>query len=176
MMDPIICIEGALLFTVCVYTTGRFVRGSRQYSDINEARAALLLILVAAVLTATPAQSYDAVTEAASILRGEAPHDCRRCRELTACALVRDMARAVRLRSRWYGWRAARPQDRALIEAAQDGEMCKQYPACRFVGNGRDLEVWARRGWTGSGRVVAYCGRAGCSVCVPVVSVGEVAE
>lgn len=139
-------------------------------------RAALLLVLAALLLTVIPAQSYDPTTEAASILRGEAPHDCRKCRELTACALVRDIERGVRLRSRWYGWRNAREQDRALIEAAQDGDMCERYPACGFVGNGRDLETWARHGWASSGRVVAYCGRAGCSVCVPVVSVGEVAE
>lgn len=137
----------------------------------------IAVVFVAAILlTATPAQSYDPTTEAASILRGEAPSDCRKCRELTACALVRDMQRGVRLRSRWYGWRNAREQDRALIEEAQVGDMCAEYPVCRFVGNGRDLEVWARYGWASAGRVVAYCGRAGCSVCVPVVMSGEVAE
>lgn len=39
-MDPIICIEGVLLFTVCVYTAGRVIRSRRQYGDYNEAHAA----------------------------------------------------------------------------------------------------------------------------------------
>lgn len=39
-MDPIICIEGVLLFTVCVYTAGRVIRGRRQYSDYSEAESA----------------------------------------------------------------------------------------------------------------------------------------
>lgn len=39
-MDPIICTEGILLFTVCVFIAGRLIRGSVQYGDINEARAA----------------------------------------------------------------------------------------------------------------------------------------
>lgn len=39
-MDPIICTEGILLFTVCVFVAGRLIRGRKQYSDINEARAA----------------------------------------------------------------------------------------------------------------------------------------
>ncbi|MBN2392073.1 MAG: hypothetical protein JXR84_15205 [Anaerolineae bacterium] len=116
------------------------------------------------------ALSGDVTYIAASILRGEAPRDCVRCREMTACALVRDMRRGVNLRARWYGWSAARDEDVAMIRRAEDPQFCKQYPECRFTGNGRDLEVWSRKGWVASdARVVAYCSGHGCSVCVPVV-------
>lgn len=130
-------------------------------------RVLAVAAIVAGATSSTPAAADDPLYAAASILRGEAPEDCRQCRELTACAIVADMARNVRLRSRWYGWRSARAQDVALIEQAQSTEMCRRYPRCRFVGSGRDLEVWARRGWVNGARVVAYCSAGGCSVCVP---------
>jgi len=108
------------------------------------------------------------VYEAASILRGEAPDDCIKCRELTACSLVDDQSKGIDLRSRWYGYRTARDQDVELILRAQNTDMCTAYPKCRFVGNGRDLEVWARKGYLDStARIIAYCGTNGCSVCVP---------
>ncbi|MBD3250963.1 hypothetical protein GF380_00585 [Candidatus Uhrbacteria bacterium] len=104
-------------------------------------------------------------------MRGEAPAGCRRCRELTACALVRDQELGIALRARWYGWRAAREHDIELIEQARETGLCDRYPVCRFVGNGRDLEVWARKGWVPSTtRVLAYCNEHGCSVCVPALN------
>lgn len=136
----------------------------------------LLVATMAIAALATPAAANDPLYAPASILRGEAPEDCHQCREMTACAIVADMERGVRLRSRWYGWRSAREQDVALIERAQSTGMCRSYPACRFVGNGRDLEVWARRGWVSSGRVIAYCSAGGCSVCVPLSDAGYKAQ
>lgn len=135
----------------------------------------LLLLLATLVLcwaTFSPEDAFagDTTYIAASILRGEAPSDCVRCREMTACALMRDVQRGVALRSRWYGWRPARDEDVAMIERAEDPQFCKQYPECRFTGNGRDLEVWSRKGWvSGDARVIAYCSSHGCSVCVPVI-------
>lgn len=127
----------------------------------------LLVATMAIAALAAPAAANDPLYAPASILRGEAPEDCRQCREMTACAIVADMERGVRLRSRWYGWRNAREQDVALIEQAQSTELCRRYPRCRFVGSGRDLDLWARRGWASHERVVAYCSNGGCSVCVP---------
>ena len=134
--------------------------------------AAVLAVLVISI--ASKGTADDPTYTAASILRGEAPEDCRHCRELTACSLVRDLERGVHLRSRWYGWRPARDVDVALIEKAMtDAAFCRQYPDCRFTGNGRDLEVWSRKGWISDGvRVIAYCGAHGCSVCVPIVREG----
>ncbi len=129
----------------------------------------ILLALLAAIAPSA-GSANDPYYTAASILRGEAPQDCPNCRNLTACALMRDMQNGVVLRQRWYGWRAARPQDIELMrQAATDPQFCRTYPDCRFVGNGRDLEVWARRGWASETRVIAYCGKSGCSVCVPRV-------
>lgn len=134
-------------------------------------RFLLLLIIVLSVFPAPvfSMESMDSVYIAASILHGEAADSNEKGRELTACSIVRDMARGVDLRARWYGWRAARPVDIALIERARDTDLCRQYPHCRFTGNGHDLEVWARKGWVKNDvRVIAYCGSGGCSVCVPL--------
>lgn len=131
----------------------------------------LFLTLLACWLAISPkaAISGDTTYIAASILRGEAPRDCVRCREMTACALVSDVRRGVDLRARWYGWSPARDEDLAMIQRAEDAQFCKRYPECRFTGNGRDLEVWSRKGWVASdARVIAYCSGHGCSVCVPV--------
>lgn len=136
-------------------------------------KRALLVLLLAITLLPATVDAGDPVFIAASILRGEAPEDCVRCREMTACALVRDLNRGVALRKRWYGWRTARDEDVALIERAQENGFCALYPECKFVGNGRDLEVWARRGWASGVQVVAYCGTGGCSVCVPEMVAGE---
>jgi hypothetical protein len=123
----------------------------------------ILLIL----LLPRPTFSYDRSWVLASTLRGEAPEDCLACRELTACALVKDSLAGINIRTRWYGWRPAREQDKAMIEQAFTGEICSKYPECKFVGNGRDLEVWARKGWIRpTSRVIAYCSK-GCTVCVP---------
>lgn len=137
-------------------------------------RRAIFIATVTAVLVILmPSEGLagDPVHTAASILRGEAPEDCIKCRELTACALVRDINRGVNLQQRWYGWRSAREQDIALISRAMnDPKFCRQYPDCRFVGTGRDLEVWSRKGWiSDSVRSIAYCGSNGCTVCVPAI-------
>lgn len=109
--------------------------------------AVLVLLLLALLMcwwTFFPeaALSGDTTYIAASILRGEAPRDCVRCREMTACALVSDVRRGVDLRARWYGWSPAREEDLAMIRRAE-------------------VESNAR--------VIAYCSGHGCSVCVPVV-------
>lgn len=136
-------------------------------------RAAFIAILTTVLVILMPSEGLagDPLYTAASILRGEAPADCIKCRELTACALVRDLNRGVNLRQRWYGWRNAREQDLRLIETAMtDPKLCRQFPDCRFVGNGRDLEVWSRKGWVNASvRSIAYCSSHGCTVCVPVV-------
>ena len=135
--------------------------------SIGVVLAAIVVLIVAKGAVATNSPYY----EAASILRGEAPEGCVRCRELTACALVDDMNKGVHLRSRWYGWRSARETDIELIEQAiNNPSMCRKFPPCRFVGNGRDMEVWARKGWIDQyTRITSYCNRNGCTVCVPVV-------
>ena len=130
-----------------------------------------LLVVVLACLFSKNLYASDENFVPASILRGEAPTDCPKCRELTACAIVDDMQKGVDLRSRWYGWRNAREVDIALIESAIDGDMCRKYPVCKFVGNGRDLEVWARKGWINTDtRSIAYCSSSGCTACVPLVN------
>lgn len=136
-------------------------------------RIVCVATLAAALVILMPSEGLagDPLYTAASILRGEAPADCIKCREITACALVRDINRGVNLRQRWYGWRSAREQDIALIShAMNDPKFCRQYPDCRFVGTGRNLEVWSRKGWINdSVRSIAYCGSNGCTVCVPVI-------
>jgi len=143
-------------------------------------RVVLVTTLAAVLVILMPAEGLagDPVYTAASILRGEAPADCLKCRELTACALVRDLNKGVNLRQRWYGWRNAREQDVALIEKAlADPKFCRQFPDCRFVGNGRDLETWSRKGWiNASVRSIAYCGSNGCTVCVPALQPETKAE
>lgn len=131
-------------------------------------RALILCLLIFMLAGNTYANDENYVP--ASILRGEAPTDCPKCRELTACAIVDDMQKGINLRSRWYGWRNARDVDILLIEEAIEGDMCRKYPACKFVGNGRDLEVWARKGWIADdARSIAYCSSSGCTVCVPFI-------
>ena len=139
----------------------RFVDSVQELKDI-------ILLVLLFLLIPSPVRSTDNITVAASILRGEAPQGCERCRELTACAIVEDMQHSIELADRWYGWRTARQSDVALIKAAMNTDLCDGYPSCKFVGNGRDLEVWAKKGWVPeSVRIVAYCGEHGCSVCVP---------
>lgn len=130
----------------------------------------LLLLLTIFVLFPRPTSAGDSDTILGSVLRGEAPAECQKCRELTACALVRDQERGVNIRSRWYGWRQARQEDIDLIVRARETAMCERYPTCKFVGNGRDLEVWARKGWVSPKvKTIGFCSKHGCTVCVPEV-------
>lgn len=127
----------------------------------------VLVVVVFLCLAVYDVGASDPLFVPASILRGEAPTDCVKCREMTACAIVRDMQKGVNLRSRWYGWRNARPQDIAMIERAMNSDMCKAYPVCKFVGRPSDLEIWARNGWVSLDvQAVGYCSGK-CSVCVP---------
>lgn len=127
----------------------------------------LSILLFSVFLVATAGAEGSEIQVAASILRGETSEDCEQCRELTACALVDDMRRGVYLRGRWNGWRRGRQAEVDLIVAAMETGMCKAYPRCRFLGNGRDMETFARNGWADGVRLVGYCGRAGCSICIP---------
>ncbi|MBN2391750.1 MAG: hypothetical protein JXR84_13575 [Anaerolineae bacterium] len=139
------------------------MKGKRLGSGMVWVVLAVVLGLVTPVGGARP--DY----QIAGILRGEAPADCEVCRQLTACALVDDVERGVSLQ-RWYGWRAPRDEDFELIAWARERRHCAQFPRCRFVGNGRDLEVWARSGWIDSDvQVIAHCSGLGCTVCVPEV-------
>lgn len=129
----------------------------------------IILFTLALILLVSPASGAHPDYQAAGILRGEAPEDCAPCRQITACALVTDLEKGVHLRSRWYGWRNPRAEDYTLLEWARQERNCAAFPVCKFVGNGKDLEVWARKGWIDSAtRVIAHCSSQGCTVCVPV--------
>lgn len=107
---------------------------------------------------------------AAGTLRGEAPAACNECRIITACALVRDQTRGIVLSSRWYGWQKPSQVDIDLVQRARETALCSRYPTCKFVGNDRDLEVWARKGWISpTVEVKAYCSKHGCTVYVPEI-------
>lgn len=127
----------------------------------------LAILALSVFFTVTAWAEGNEIQVAAAILRGETSEDCEQCRELTACSLVDDMRRGVYLRGRWNGWRRAREEDVALIVAALETGMCNAYPQCRFLGNGRDMETFARNGWADGVRLVGYCGHSGCSICIP---------
>ena len=140
------------------------------------ARASLVLAIMV-VLTACafitmffvqPAGSYDVYYEAAGIWRGETPEGCEKCGEVTACALIRDIDKGVILRNRWYGYRNPNQEAFDAITWARNPENCRSYPQCKFVGNGRDLETWAKHGWVSpDAKITAYCNQNGCTVCIP---------
>lgn len=117
-----------------------------------------------------PADSYDVYYEAAGIWRGETPEGCEQCGKVTACALIKDIEKGVVLRNRWYGYRDPNQAAFDAIAWARNPENCRSYTPCKFVGNGKDLETWAKHGWVSPDvKVTAYCNQNGCTVCVPEI-------
>jgi len=116
----------------------------------------------------TPAWRY----QAASIVAGEAPVGCVECYELTACQVIRDAEAGdpwpvvtAGPDRRWHGSQTPSAEHRQAV-ARMLGGGCDNYPACKFLGNERDLAYW-RRVYPDSVReVVGFCNMAGCSFCV----------
>lgn len=86
---------------------------------------------------------------ASHILAGE--RDGQMDRRTIACSLVRDVLRGYGpwdLRKRWYGWREPSWADRLEIwhVVFQTPGHCDGIPWCRYVGSGKDYELWSRRG------------------------------
>ena len=131
-------------------------------------KAVFPLLLLALLVAVVPVGGARPDYQIAGILRGEAPVDCEACRQITAFALLDDVDKGVYLPGRWYGFRQPRDEDYAMIAWARENRTRNPYPRCKFVGSGRDLETWARKGWIEPDvEVIAYCSGLGCTVCVP---------
>jgi len=126
-------------------------------------RFILLALLVALFLLKPMRVAGDSNYVAASILAGEAPSGCDACIRVTACALARDIHKGVDLRSRWYGIRKPDSYSVYMMDWAMEDTNCDAVPKCNFVGNARDIRVWATKGWISSARV--WCNVNGCTAC-----------
>jgi len=59
-------------------------------------------------------------------------------------------------------------EDFAIANGAADGDICREYPHCRFLGNIGDVHAWQANDWIKPGRYDLWLGPGGqMLVCVP---------